>query len=908
MKKIIKYTVVGILFLLSIFGITKVNAETYTGQAIWPSEWISDIYIKKVKPNGYTKYQQARFIRRSEDNQFVYCIQPYTDIDNNLPYYEVIRSDWEVAANMTKEQWNRISLVAYYGYGYSGHTDKKWYPITQVMIWRLSNPESDIFFTDKLNGSKITSYDDEIAEINALVDSHYTKPSFNASDLTVPLGQSITLTDSNNILNKFKVTSTENVTATIDGNNLIITANGIGTGKVNLGRKDSKYTMPPVLYVSDHSQNVFRVGSYDPIYDNLSLKVIGGRIEINKLDSDCNCKTPSGQATLKGAKYGIYDTSGNLIETLTTDDNAYAISNYLPSLGEFIVKEISPSSGYTLDKNTYSVMIDENSLLVNVDVYEKVVTGSIDITKVMASAKTGLMTPESNVKFGIYDNSNKLVKEVTTDKDGKFETILPYGSYTLKQLTTTKGFEYASDYNFKIDSDGKQIKEVISNAEITAKLKVIKIDSETKEVIKRANIKFKIYDVNNNNYVCQTITYPKASTICEYETDSEGILITPYPLFSGDYKLEEVDQAIDGYLWNKESVQFSIDENTKLITDNEYGILFETKFENTRVKGSIEIKKYGEEPKLSDNKVTYENKPLKGITYGLYQDGKLLNKYVTDENGIIKIENLELGKYTIKELETLENYILDEKEYEINLKYKDQYTAIINDSIKLNNEHKKGNLEFTKTDLVTGDVIPNVLISIYTDKDELVFEGRTDENGKVIITELPYGHKYYIKETEPATGYLLSDEIINFEITEDGKIIKAEMTNKPITGTLEFTKTDFSTSETLPNTKIQIFNEKDELVYEGITNEEGKIIIDELRYGKYYILESEAPEGYEINPNKMYFEITEDGEIVKCTMQDELIVEVPNTNLEDKTSTYISIGLVIVGLGLIIYGIKKKNK
>ena len=115
MKKIIKYTVVGILFLLSIFGITKVNAETYTGQAIWPSEYISNIYIKKVRADGYIKYQQGRFIRRSEDNKFVYCIQPYTDIDNNLPYYTVIRSNWADAANMTEEQWDRISLIAYYG-------------------------------------------------------------------------------------------------------------------------------------------------------------------------------------------------------------------------------------------------------------------------------------------------------------------------------------------------------------------------------------------------------------------------------------------------------------------------------------------------------------------------------------------------------------------------------------------------------------------------------------------------------------------------------------------------------------------------------------------------------------------------------------------------------------------------
>jgi len=130
-KNLFKYALTSVLFLLSIFcfGTQKVSAEKYTNQAIWPSERISNIYIKKVKPNGYTKYQQAQFIRRSEDNAFVYCLQPYTDIDNNLPYYDVIREDYEKVLNFTEDQWDRISLLAYYGYQYNengiDHTDKK---------------------------------------------------------------------------------------------------------------------------------------------------------------------------------------------------------------------------------------------------------------------------------------------------------------------------------------------------------------------------------------------------------------------------------------------------------------------------------------------------------------------------------------------------------------------------------------------------------------------------------------------------------------------------------------------------------------------------------------------------------------------------------------------------------------
>ena len=128
-------------------------------------------------------------------------------------------------------------------------------------------------------------------------------------------------------------------------------------------------------------------------------------------------------------------------------------------------------------------------------------------------------------------------------------------------------------------------------------------------------------------------------------------------------------------------------------------------------------------------------------------------------------------------------------------------------------------------------------------------------------------------------------------------------------GTLEFTKTDFSTSQTLPNTLIEIYTENDELVYSGRTDKDGKIIINELPVGKYYILEKEAPIGYEINPNKMEFEITKDGEIVKCTMTDELIVtEVPNTN-KDEFPIVELISLLLTGIGFgVLFYVKKKNK
>lgn len=924
-SRIGKYAMMGILFLLTIFGIQTVHAEQYTGQAIWPSEYISNIYIKKDRNDGYSKYQQARFIRRSEDNKFVYCLQPYADIDNNLPYYDVIRSDYERVLGFSEEQWERISLLAYYGYQYNDngydHSDHKWYAITQVMIWRTTNPESNIYFTDTLNGSYTSRFDGEMAELDRLVANHYKTPNLE-NGVVLPIGQTKELNDSNGVLNNYTITGTENVTASINGNTLSVTANSIGEGKVTFEKRATKYEIPPIVYFSDHSQNVFRVGNYDPVRTKFTLKVIGGRVTPAKVDVETRTNTPQGEAKLGGAVYGIYKVDGTRVGQVVTNEDGRNTSDYLPELGRFYLLEEQPSEGYLLDSNKYYFEITENNLNPEVQVFEQVIKLDFEFTKVYASAETQIMEPEVGIKFGIYNRAGEQVEEVTTDSQGVFRFTLPYGTYTVKQLTTTKGHEKIDDFNVEVKTTGEVVKKVISNAPITAKLRVVKIDAESKEVIKRANIKFKIFDIKNNEYVCQTITYPNKQTICVWETDSEGEFTTAYPLMTGTYRLEEVDQVVEGYLWNSQSHEFSIDEDSNLRTDSEYGIIFDTDFENQPVKGEIQIKKTGEVAELTDNGFEFKASSLEGVKFGLYAQediiwndkviytkDTLVEEKITDQDGNIVFDNLYLGKYYIKEIETLDNYVLDENKYEAELVYKDQYTPVIVYSESILNILKTGKLEFTKTDISESKTLPNTLIEIYTEDDKLVFSGRTDEEGKIVIDRLPQG-KYYILEKEAPEGYKLNEEKMPFEIKENGEIIKSTMKDEDITGTLEFTKVDISTDEPLPNTLIEIYNaENDELVFSGRTDENGNITIDKIKYGKYYILEKEAPEGYQLNPEKMYFEITEDGQVIKSVMKDEKIVEVPNTGLSeinyDKVTPII---VIVLGAGLIIYATKKNKK
>lgn len=180
------------------------------------------------------------------------------------------------------------------------------------------------------------------------------------------------------------------------------------------------------------------------------------------------------------------------------------------------------------------------------------------------------------------------------------------------------------------------------------------------------------------------VAYPNSKTYCEFETDDTGMLITPYPLNSGDYELEEVDQKINGYLWNSEPLRFSINEKSNIISSDDFDKILELRFTNKEVKGAIEIKKTGEKLVIENGKHTYETIPLPNVVFEVYdENNNLVGTITTDENGYARLDNLKLQKYTLKEVSSSLSHLIDNNVYKFELAYKDQYTPIITKTFTL---------------------------------------------------------------------------------------------------------------------------------------------------------------------------------------------------------------------------------
>ena len=559
-----------LLLMLVLFLLCIVNVNALTDK-FYMEEWIDNIYLKKVN-SKIISYEKARFMKKKSDGALVYCIEPFKYMSEEEKY-NGYTEDYAKKLGISEATWNKITLIAYYGYGYGNHTQDKWYPVTQIMIWREIDKNADFYFTDTLNGNKITSYDDEIKEINTLVKNHNKLPSFANKDYNFSIKSNNILTDSNNVLNGFTIESSSNkLDIKKEQNNLYINTTDEISSSIIFKKDFTKYNKVPIIFIDSEYQNIMAPGKINSINFSIDIEVMSGNIEITKLDFDTNTVKPQGEGILIGSTYAIYDHLGNIVDTLAIDDTNTAKSKGL-GFGKYTIKEIKSMKGYYLDENSYDVVIDENNLMQSLKLKNKVIKSKIQIYKYYDDKL------EEGVKFEIYNNKGELIDTVTTDKEGKIEKTLPYGKYLFHQLNSIKNYKCVDDFTVIVDSNSKEIQTLnLYDERFSSKVKIYKRDSKTGEIINDF-VSFKIFDILQNDYL---VIDGKS----ELKTEN-GILIID-ELAAGEYFLEEIESP-NGYVLNTEKIYFSIDDENIFSYDEENNPVFELQVMNDKEKIIIEV-------------------------------------------------------------------------------------------------------------------------------------------------------------------------------------------------------------------------------------------------------------------------------------------------------------------------------
>lgn len=882
-----------------IIGSQNVSAQTLTYEN-------TDYYFERRD----SEHHASDYLKEYKiDGKVAYCIEPRVHEGTN----NYLQGNWS-NINLPNEIKERVLLIAYYGYTYPNHQTIKYRAATQGMLWEAIMGEGSwVKFTTQLWGKgKELDISAERAEIERLIANHLIKPSFNGKTYNLQVGESITIHDDNGILNEY-IIDVNGADYSVNGNDLTLTATKTGEVSILMERKmiyDDNYK----VFYGKNIQNILVAGNVDPVVASVKITGYHTSVELHKKDST---GTIQGQASLEGAIYGVYSLDGKLITTITTDKNGDGKSTQVVPYGDYYAQEIKAPKGYELDKNKYP-FDTKGKASVKVEVKEKVVENFISILKQyeIVNGNTTFLSAEQNIEFEIYYPNGKLFNKIKTDKNGYATIKIPYGVWTFHQVNTTEGFEKIHDFKITVDekSEKNQYYNILNNS-LTIYLQVHKVDSETNKTIALANTTFKILNTDTNQFISQFVGGKVYDT---FKTDETGKFTTYLKIPSGNYKLVEVESPY-GYLINEDGFEFHIGSDTK-IEYTTYGAFTTLKYENSPIKGKIEINKVGEKFVIENGKYKYETIPLKNVKFEIrakedilssdkthlyYKKGDLVDTLMTDKNGHALSKLLPLGNYYIIETEVSDNYVLDKTAHDITLKQVDNKTPIVYSSYSKLNYLKKSTLEFTKNDLTTGNPIPNTKIEIYTEKNEKVFEGNTDPNGKITINDLPIG-KYYIIETNPAEGYVITDEIVYFEIKENNEIVKAEMSNKKITSTIKIHKVD-ENQNPIAGVEIGIYDMNDKLIGSYISDENGDIEV-ELEYGNYYYQEIATTNGYILNDEKVYFSITADGEYQQYTLINEKeTVEVPKTGLnESKLLNVIGIVAIITGIGYIIYEKKKK--
>lgn len=489
-------------------------------------------------------------------------------------------------------------------------------------------------------------------------------------------------------------------------------------------------------------------------------------------------------------------------------------------------------------------------------------TVSVPVNKVDSATNKAV----SGAKLQVVNSSNKVIDTWTSD--GKTHTVsgLVEGTYTLKEVSASSGYnmnsvsiKFTVDANGKIkDSSGKQITSLtIKNVPA---MKVVKVDSETGKMISGAKLQ---------------ITNSSGTVVDTWTSDGKEHIVKP--LTKGTYTLSEVS-APSGYVLNNETIKFTVDD---------YGNM---KDSNGKAVATLTMKNSKNSVSISKQDITTSTE-LEGATLEVKDsNGKVIDKWVSTKE-VHKIYGIPAGKYTLTETIAPGGYELSTETIKFSVdkdgKLFDENCKAIDKVIMYNKKTVTVDVQISKQDITTSQEVAGAHLVVKDSSGNIVDEW--DSTTEVHIIKNMKKGTYTLTETIAPEGYILSKETITFSINEEGslvdkngeKISKIVMYNERTADTYTYiSKQDITTSKELAGAHLVVKDSAGNVIDEwDSTTEVHKI--KNMKEGTYTLTETIAPEGYELSSETITFSIDKDGklinkdgvEIEKVIMYNKPIVE-----------------------------------
>lgn len=662
-------------------------------------------------------------------------------------------------------------------------------------------------------------------------------------------------------------------------------------------------------------------------FDNVLKKF---NVTVTKSDSEKGL--PQGDASLAGAKYGIY--KGNqLIDTYTTDANGQFTTKHYICGDDWSLKEIAPSEGYLLNTESLHIGAEaknytvEYNLAKPLDSLENIIKGKIAVIKHCDDGSTKIETPEVGAEFevylkaaGSYENAKKTERDILVcNENGFAETKdLPYGEYTVKQTKGWDGKEFLAPFNVFVKENGEIYRFLINNAPYTALIEIVKKDAETGKIIPAAGIGFKVRNTDTGEYIVQHINYPTPVDIDTYYTDVTGKLMMPEKLSYGNYEIIEQCTAY-GYVLSAEPVAFKVDGTKTIVTVEK---------QNMPQKGTIAVSKAGEIfSSVAETNGVYQpvftDGGLAGAVYEItaaediitpdgtlrYAKGTVADTVTTDENGNAESGLLYLGKYTVRETKAPYGMVLNGTAKTVELTYAGETVEITETAAEFYNNRQKAVLSLSKIlekndtfNIGNNGEILSVRFGLYAaedltaadctviPKDGLLEIANCNENGNItFMTDIPVGAKLYVKEIATEEHYVLSDEkypvIFDYAGQDTAFVeIKANggeaIKNELIYGSVKGLKIDRETEKSIAGAVFGLFRTdtseftKETAVLMVESGKDGVFVFEKIPYGNWLIKELQPANGYLPNEEIYPVSIAENGQTIGITVVNDRIPEI----------------------------------